>query len=86
MMGLVQRRPFRGPWDKYPLPIIGEGETNGANLKQLSRYAILLKIKHVHHLVLDHASAKYIFISFPVVLYNIMNHFVSSRHVKLPST
>ena len=39
MMGLVQRRPFRGPWDKYPLPIIGEGETNGANLKQLSRHS-----------------------------------------------
>ena len=28
MMGLVQRRPFRGPWDKYPLPVVGEGGTS----------------------------------------------------------
>ena len=83
MMGLVQRRPFRGPWDKYPLPVFGEGETNGANLKQLSRYVMLSKIKHVRHLVVLDISVRYIFILFHVFLYKMMKHLVSSRHVKL---
>ena len=46
-MRLVQRRPFRGPRDKYPASSDG-GETNGANLKLQGHIRENLKVRVVH--------------------------------------